>query len=69
MVSTQADTPAIRLSKVDFAWGYLVNDFSIKIEDFRLEKTERALLVGPSGTGKSTFLSLICGILQPMEEV
>ena len=65
MVLTHADTIAINLSKIEFAWGSSANDFNIKIDDFRLEKNKRALLVGPSGSGKSTLLSLICGILQP----
>ena len=38
--------------------------FSLSIEDFALPARQRVLLVGPSGTGKSTFLSLLCGIVR-----
>src|SRR5262249_37026692 len=35
------------------------------IDSFALPARQRVLLIGPSGTGKSTFLSLLCGIVAP----
>jgi putative ABC transport system ATP-binding protein len=37
----------------------------MKVDDFSIGKGERVLLLGESGTGKSTLLSLICGIVAP----
>src|SRR5277367_5955557 len=37
----------------------------IDIEDFRLSDGEQVALVGGSGTGKTTLLHLIAGILKP----
>jgi ATP-binding cassette subfamily F protein 3 len=34
--------------------------------NLQLLRTERAALVGPNGTGKTTFLKTICGDLQPL---
>ena len=51
-----------RMSGVRFRWPG-ARSFSLSIEDFALPARERVLLVGPSGTGKSTFLSLLCGIV------
>jgi putative ABC transport system ATP-binding protein len=41
------------------------NAFSLAIDRFTLQRGERLLLIGPSGTGKSTFLSLLAGIVSP----
>ena len=65
----QNKIPAIELSNIDFRWGSTRNDFRIQVKDFRLEKMESVILVGPSGGGKSTLLSLICGILRPQNGV
>jgi len=65
----QNKIPAIELSDVDFRWGSTRNDFRIQVKDFRLEKMESVILVGPSGGGKSTLLSLICGILRPQNGI
>ncbi len=37
-----------------------------KAPNLQLLRTERAALVGPNGTGKTTFLKTICGDLQPL---
>lgn len=56
----------IRMSGVRFAWPG-PRAFSLAIAAFALPARERILLVGPSGTGKSTFLSLLAGIVTPAE--
>ena len=51
---------AIRLTDVRFAWPG-ATAFALQIPAFEVARGERLLLVGPSGGGKSTLLSLICG--------
>ena len=60
-----ADAPDIvKMLGVRFAWPS-GRAFEIAIEDFSLPKGSKTLLVGPSGGGKSTLLSLLCGIVTP----
>jgi putative ABC transport system ATP-binding protein len=59
-----AASDIVRMSGVGFRWPG-ARPFSLSIADFALKSRERLLLVGPSGTGKSTFLSLLCGIVTP----
>jgi len=66
-LSERNENLAIHLSNIDFCWGSAKNDFRIRVKDFQLEKKESGVLVGPSGTGKSTLLSLLCGILRPQK--
>ena len=54
------------MSGVRFAWPG-GNGFEIAVEAFSLPASSRTLLVGPSGGGKSTLLSLLCGIVSPSE--
>jgi putative ABC transport system ATP-binding protein len=61
----QNNTLAIKLSEINFCWGSARNDFQLEVKKFQLEKSESVILVGPSGGGKSTLLSLICGIVKP----
>ncbi|MEE2998349.1 MAG: ABC transporter ATP-binding protein [Pseudomonadota bacterium] len=65
----QNNIAAIELSDIDFCWGSARNDFRIQVKDFQLEKSESVILVGPSGGGKSTLLSLICGIVKPQNGI
>lgn len=61
------DAPDIvRMSGVRFAWPGGRN-FQIAIDDFSLPRGSKTLLVGPSGGGKSTLLSLLCGIVAPQD--
>ena len=52
------------MSGVRFAWPGR-DSFELVIDDFTLHQGERVLLIGPSGGGKSTFLSLLAGITTP----
>ncbi|KAB2939418.1 MAG: ATP-binding cassette domain-containing protein [Hyphomicrobium sp.] len=54
----------VRMAGIRFRWPGS-RPFSLTIESFALAARQRVLLVGPSGTGKSTFLSLLCGIVAP----
>jgi putative ABC transport system ATP-binding protein len=65
----QNNVPAILLTEIEFCWGSAKNDFSIQVRNFRLEKNESVILVGPSGGGKSTLLSLICGTAKPQKGI
>src|SRR5262249_50490161 len=53
----------VRMSGIRFRWPG-ARAFSLAIDEFALKARERVLLVGP-GAGKSTFLSLLCGIVAP----
>ncbi len=56
----------VHMSGVNFVWPS-GRGFGISIKDFSLGKGSKTLLVGPSGGGKSTLLSLLCGIIAPDE--
>jgi len=55
---------ALRLGGVRFAWPGTPR-FGLAVDNFAVARGERVLLLGPSGLGKSTLLSLICGIAAP----
>jgi len=59
-----SDAAAIAISGMQFAWPGR-DAFSMTIEAFALNKGESAVMVGPSGGGKSTLLGLITGVLTP----
>lgn len=54
----------VRMQNVQFHWPG-ARSFGLNIDSFTLPARAKVLLVGPSGTGKSTFLSLLCGIVAP----
>lgn len=59
------ETPAIvTMAGIDFAWPG-TSPFGLAIDGFTVARGERLLLIGPSGGGKSTLLSLLCGIVAP----
>ncbi len=60
--------PIVRMADVIFTWPGR-NAFTLSIDGFTLDKGERLLLIGPSGGGKSTFLSLLAGIITPQQGV
>lgn len=65
-VSPPSSADLVRMTGVRFSWSG-ARAFSLAVDEFTLAAAERVLLVGPSGTGKSTFLSLLCGIVTPSE--
>jgi ABC-type transporter Mla maintaining outer membrane lipid asymmetry ATPase subunit MlaF len=52
----------LRGVKLDFPDKRVLNDVSLKVEPL-----DRLVIMGQSGSGKSTILRLILGILQPTE--
>ncbi|KUJ73203.1 methionine ABC transporter ATP-binding protein [Ruegeria marisrubri] len=59
----QPDTCAIEASDIRFSWPN--SAFSMTVSEFRVQRGEKLLLLGESGGGKSTLLSLICGVVSP----
>src|SRR5580765_4946218 len=53
------------LSVRDLRFAYPNGGFSLSIADFSAGPGETVGIGGPSGTGKSTFLRLLGGLLQP----
>ena len=46
-------------------YQYEVHGQQLSFPDFRCDSGKRMLLLGDSGTGKTTLLHLMCGLLQP----
>ena len=62
-----AEAPDIvKMSGVRFAWPSR-DSFQLAVDEFTLRQGERLLLIGPSGGGKSTFLSILAGIVAPQQ--
>ncbi|TMV10020.1 ATP-binding cassette domain-containing protein [Ruegeria sediminis] len=59
----QPDTCAVDVNDIRFSWPN--SAFSMTVAEFRVPRAERLLLLGESGGGKSTLLSLICGVVAP----
>ncbi|MBX3379640.1 MAG: ATP-binding cassette domain-containing protein [Phycisphaeraceae bacterium] len=59
------NTPATALAIDDLHFTYGRNHFEIAIAALRLEPGEQVLLTGGSGTGKSTILQIIAGLVDP----
>ncbi len=53
----------IRISNLQFA--YPNSSFNLGIEDLHINKGEAVAVIGPSGTGKTTLLNLIAGVIKP----
>ncbi len=49
----------------DLHFQYSADSFSLRIPDVRVESGEKVAITGASGSGKTTFLSLLSGILLP----
>lgn len=56
--------PVLKLRKVFFCWPGR-SSFSLSLADLTVSYGEKLLLLGASGTGKSTLLSVISGTLLP----
>lgn len=57
----------VEISDLRFAWGK--NPELLNIPAFTLNAGERVFLHGPSGTGKSTLLALLAGVLLPSQGI
>ncbi|KPK28941.1 MAG: ABC transporter ATP-binding protein [Desulfobacterales bacterium SG8_35_2] len=53
----------IQISSLDFS--YAESGFRLTIPEVNIGKNEKIVIVGPSGTGKTTLMNLIAGILVP----
>ena len=49
----------------DLEFSYPTGNFFLQIPRFSVEKHEKIAVIGPSGTGKTTLLNLIAGIITP----
>ncbi len=53
------------ISARDLRFAYDSGEFSLSVPDFSVSAGETVGIAGPSGTGKTTFLRLLSGILKP----
>jgi phospholipid/cholesterol/gamma-HCH transport system ATP-binding protein len=60
LTTKEAAVPLIELRKVSKAFG---NNVILDRVDLRVERGEALVIIGPSGTGKSTILRMIAGLL------
>ena len=63
-ISSTLDSNALKISGVDFKY----NDseyFIFKNLKFEFQKNKHYVIVGPNGTGKSTLMGLVSGVLRP----
>lgn len=54
----------VHLSQIEFSYPGATLP-TLRIPEFKVEAGERIFLFGPSGTGKSTFLEILAGVLVP----
>jgi len=57
-------SPILEVKDLAFFYGDK-DDFSLKIDSFRLLEGEIVGIVGKNGSGKSTFAKILCGLLKP----
>ncbi|MDA8747760.1 ABC transporter ATP-binding protein [Litoreibacter sp.] len=57
-------TATLKITDVAYRWPGRAG-FSLTVPDLSVAKGQSVLLLGESGSGKSTFLSLICGTILP----
>eukprot|EP01060_Flectonema_neradi_P004391 TRINITY_DN12827_c0_g1_i1.p1 TRINITY_DN12827_c0_g1~~TRINITY_DN12827_c0_g1_i1.p1 ORF type:complete len:743 (+),score=159.07 TRINITY_DN12827_c0_g1_i1:58-2286(+) len=61
----QVPSPFMQI--LDVSFGYKVNNVLFRDVNFALDMDSRVALVGANGTGKSTFMNVIAGDLEPLE--
>jgi putative ABC transport system ATP-binding protein len=66
MPERQPSAAAIELSKMRFAWRSDLEPV-LQIAHLQIDQGERIFIVGPSGGGKSTLLSLLAGVVVPQQ--
>jgi putative ABC transport system ATP-binding protein len=49
----------------DLKFRYPTGNFSLSVDALNLPENEKTAVIGPSGTGKTTLLNLVAGILSP----
>jgi putative ABC transport system ATP-binding protein len=49
----------------DLKFSYPTGNFLLQIPEFIVEQRDKVAVIGPSGTGKTTLLNLIAGIIVP----
>ena len=57
----------IKMSNVSFK--YDKSDFKLSIPHFELKKSQIIGILGESGSGKSTFIDILCGLLEPQKAI
>ena len=53
----------IEIHNLEFS--YPTGNFSLQIPAFLVDRHDKVAVIGPSGTGKTTLLNLIAGIMVP----
>jgi len=56
--------PVLGLHAVDFKYPS-AKEYIFKDVEFGIDMDSRVAIVGPNGVGKSTFLNLLTGVLEP----
>ena len=69
-LSVPPETPDFSTLKVDqlkYAYPGAGNNFTLTVRNFHLNKGELLVIKGGNGSGKSTFIRLLAGLLLPLE--